>query len=165
MVCYSPQWGSNSRPLVYKTSALTTELWRLTYGNSCPVLFINWRIIQIFNLWLTLIFLFVFLFIEYSTQVRINHYIVRDESIHEKKSSFPFIFFISQTSRIIQNLLQKWRMCRHMRLLPHFPTKTCHPQNRHLQQRSSRRYMKFRPWSYRDMSNNFRKITIHFLNR
>ena len=24
----SPQWGSNSRPLVYKTSALTTELWR-----------------------------------------------------------------------------------------------------------------------------------------
>ena len=26
----SPQWGSNSRPLVYKTSALTTELWRLT---------------------------------------------------------------------------------------------------------------------------------------
>ena len=27
---HSPQWGSNSRPLVYKTSALTTELWRLT---------------------------------------------------------------------------------------------------------------------------------------
>ena len=25
----SPQGGSNSRPLVYKTSALTTELWRL----------------------------------------------------------------------------------------------------------------------------------------
>ena len=25
---FSPQWGSNSRPLVYKTSALTTELWR-----------------------------------------------------------------------------------------------------------------------------------------
>ena len=24
----SPQWGSNSRPLVYKTSALATELWR-----------------------------------------------------------------------------------------------------------------------------------------
>ena len=24
----SLQWGSNSRPLVYKTSALTTELWR-----------------------------------------------------------------------------------------------------------------------------------------
>lgn len=27
----SPQWGSNSRPLVYKTSALTTELWRRTH--------------------------------------------------------------------------------------------------------------------------------------
>ena len=26
--CLSPQRGSNSRPLVYKTSALTTELWR-----------------------------------------------------------------------------------------------------------------------------------------
>ena len=26
---HSPQGGSNSRPLVYKTSALTTELWRL----------------------------------------------------------------------------------------------------------------------------------------
>ena len=25
---HSPQGGSNSRPLVYKTSALTTELWR-----------------------------------------------------------------------------------------------------------------------------------------
>ena len=24
----SPQWGSNSRPLVYETSALSTELWR-----------------------------------------------------------------------------------------------------------------------------------------
>ena len=30
LCCHSPQWGSNSRPLVYKTSALTTELWRLT---------------------------------------------------------------------------------------------------------------------------------------
>ena len=27
-ILFSPQWGSNSRPLVYKTSALTTELWR-----------------------------------------------------------------------------------------------------------------------------------------
>ena len=25
--CWRPQWGSNSRPLVYKTSALATELW------------------------------------------------------------------------------------------------------------------------------------------
>ena len=27
----SPQWDLNSRPLVYKTSALTPELWRLMY--------------------------------------------------------------------------------------------------------------------------------------
>ena len=29
--CTSPQRGLNSRPLVYKTSALATELWRLKY--------------------------------------------------------------------------------------------------------------------------------------
>ena len=29
----SPQWGSNSRPLVYKTSALATELWRQMWWN------------------------------------------------------------------------------------------------------------------------------------
>lgn len=28
----SPQAGSNCRPLVYKTSALTTELWRLLFN-------------------------------------------------------------------------------------------------------------------------------------
>ena len=33
----SPQWGLNSRPLVYKTSALATELWRqLAYWRPVP---------------------------------------------------------------------------------------------------------------------------------
>ena len=36
----SPQWGSNSRPLVYKTSALTTELWRLR-PNADYTIYIN----------------------------------------------------------------------------------------------------------------------------
>ena len=31
----SPQWGSNSRPLVYKTSALATELWRRICSMRC----------------------------------------------------------------------------------------------------------------------------------
>ena len=31
---YSPQGGSNSRPLVYKTSALSTELWRHWVGQT-----------------------------------------------------------------------------------------------------------------------------------